>query len=178
MIEAVVESVKIFNNFQNEYVQAKITPMSSTHIQELELIWKPQLKNENYWDKNLNINKYLNAHKTYEVYVLECNSVAQGIIVLKIAECFSRLELDKNLVYLNLLNVAPWNRLSIQGTRNYKGVGTALLTFAILRSINLGFQGRIALHSVKSSETFYQKLPFVHVGYDLVYCENNASISR
>ncbi|MEH2246367.1 hypothetical protein [Nostoc sp.] len=169
------ESVKIFHNFRDKYVEARVIPISSIHLQEIETIWKPQLQKEKWWDKNFNINKYLNLPETYEVYVLECDSVAQGIIVLQINKCPCRLELGKNLVYLNLLNVAPWNRVSLQGTRNYKGVGTVLLTFAILRSINLGFQGRIALNSLKSSESFYQKLPFVHVGSDLFFCGNNVN---
>lgn len=175
---AVKEFVKILHNVNNEYVQAKIVPISSMHLQEIELIWKPQLKNEKCWDKNLNINKYLNDSKTYEVYVLEYNSIAQGVIVLQINKWLSRLEPGKGLVYVNLLTVAPWNRASIQETRNYKGVGTVLLTFAILRSFNLGFEGRIALHSVKEAENFYQKMHFVHRGYDLFNLNNNGNLSE
>ncbi len=172
------ECVKIFNYFNNEYVQARIVPMSSTHIREIELTWKPQLKTENCWDKDLDISRYLNEPKKYEVYLLECDSMAQGIIALNIAKYPSRLEVGKNLVYLNLLSVAPWNRVSRQGIRNYTGVGTSLLTFAILRSINLGFQGRIALHSIKEAESFFQRLPFFDGGYDLLGWGNKGDYLR
>jgi hypothetical protein len=50
---AVEESVKIFYNIHNEYVQAKIIPISSQHIQDIELLWLPQLKNHNCWDRDL-----------------------------------------------------------------------------------------------------------------------------
>ncbi|BAY21987.1 hypothetical protein NIES2100_17500 [Calothrix sp. NIES-2100] len=166
-VAQVEESVTIFHNLTNEYVQAKIVPISSTHIQEIELMWKPLLKKENCWDQNLNLNKYLNKPQTYEVYVLEYDSIAQGLIVLEAKERHSRLEEGKNLIYVNLLTVAPWNRGAIQETRNYKGVGTSLLTFAISRSFDLGFLGRIALNSVKEAEKFYEKMPFLVAGSDL-----------
>ncbi|BAY24178.1 hypothetical protein NIES2100_39710 [Calothrix sp. NIES-2100] len=170
------EAVKIFDNFHNEYVQAKIVPISLRHIQQIELSWKPQLQNEKCWDKNLDISQYLNEPRTYEVCVLEYDSIAQGLIVLQITKHYSRLEIGKNLIYVNLLNVAPWNRASIQEIRNYKGVGTILLFFAILRSFSLGFQGRIALNSVKEAENFYQRMPFLIAGYDLFDLENNGKI--
>ena len=170
------ESVKIFHSFSNEYVQAKILPISSRHIEEIELMWKPLLKKENCWDQNLNLNKYLNAPQTYEVYVLEYDSIAQGIIVLQTNERYSRLEEGKNLIYVNLLIAAPWNRASIRETRNYKGVGTVLLTFAISRSFDLGFQGRIALNSVKEAESFYERMPFLAAGYDLFDLGNSGNI--
>jgi hypothetical protein len=170
---AVEESVKIFHNVHNEYVQAKIVPMSSKHIQDIELLWLPQLKNHNCWDQDLDIHKYLNHPEIYEVYVLEYDGIAQGIIILQTNKYHSRLDVDKNLIYVHLLTVAPWNRAAILGRRNYKGVGTVLLTFAMLHSFNLGFQGRIALNSVKEAEDFYQKMPFFDGGYDLFPAGND-----
>ncbi|MBD2691243.1 GNAT family N-acetyltransferase [Anabaena catenula] len=77
------------------------------------------------------------------------------------------LEPSKNLLYLNLLNVAPWNRLDIQDPPDFKGVGTTLTTFAVTHSINFGFQGRIGLHSVEKAEKFYEKMNFVNLGHDI-----------
>lgn len=175
-VAALEQSVTIFHNLTNEYVQAKIVPISSTHVKEIELMWKPLLKKENCWDQDLNLKKYLNYPQTYEVYVLEYDSIAQGLIVLETKECHSRLEEGKNLIYINLLLVAPWNRGSLQEIRNYKGVGTSLLTFAISRSFDLGFQGRIALNSVKEAEDFYARMPFLAAGYDLFNLGYNGDI--
>jgi hypothetical protein len=119
------------------------------------------------------IHQYLNYPEIYEVYVLEYDSIAQGIIILQTNEYHSRLDEDKNLIYVDLLTVAPWNRAAILGRRNYKGVGTVLLTFAMLHSFNLGLQGRIALNTVKEAEDFYQKLPFFDGGYDLFPAGND-----
>ncbi|SRR5579883_1540987 len=174
---AVEESVNIFNNLNNEYVRAKIVPISSRHIREIELNWKPQLSQENFWYKNLDIKIYLNDEKNNEIYVLEYDSIAQGIIVFKIANSPSRLEVGKNLIYLTLVSVAPWNRVSTVGKRNYKGVRTALLFFAILHSFHLGFEGRIALHSLKSAESFFKKMPFFDGGCDSFYWGNNGEHS-
>lgn len=174
----VEEPVQIFDNLNNEYVSAKIVPISLRHIRQIELNWKTQLIQENCWDESLDINKYLNDEKSYEVYALEYDSIAQGIIVLKVAKYPSRLEAGKNLLYLTLVSVAPGNRMSTLGKRNYKGVGTVLLTFAILHSFRLGFEGRIALHSIKSAEFFFIKMPFIDGGYDSFYGENNGRYSN
>lgn len=158
--------VKIFNEHNHEYVEGIITLITSTHIDEIEILWKPELVSSESWDKRLDIKQYLQYQHIYEVYVLESNSIAQGLIILRTIEAISRLEPIKNVLYIKVLVVAPWNRPS-QSTRSYKGVGTVLLLFSILHSINLGFKGRIALHSMKEAEGFYQQLPFIQVGSDL-----------
>ncbi|MBO3462571.1 hypothetical protein G7B40_020360 [Aetokthonos hydrillicola Thurmond2011] len=172
------QEAQIFDHLSNEYVQGKIVPISSRHIRQIELIWKPQLKTEKCWDENLDIEKYLDAEKGFEIYVLEYGSIPQGLIVLKNANCPSRLEEGKNLIYLTLVTVAPWNRASNQGKRNYKEVGTSLVKFAISHSFRLGFEGRIALHSIKYAESFFEKMPFWDGGYDLFFWGDNDNSSR
>jgi hypothetical protein len=56
--------------------------------------------------------------------------------------------------------------MSIDNRSEHKGIGTALFTFAVQKSLNLGFEGRIGLHTVKQSEEFYQKLHLSDLGYD------------
>ena len=75
----------------------------------------------------------------------------------------------ENLVYVSILTVAPWNRIDINSLPKYKGIGTNLITFAITLSMNLGFAGKIGLHSVKEAEEFYQKLGFIDLGNDINY---------
>jgi len=164
------EDLKILQCFDNKYVDAKILPLSQKHLEEIELYWKPQLKNSNCWVKNLEFSKYLQENPHLKFYVLESNLITQGIICLH-PNCPSRLECGKNLVYVNILTVAPWNRADIISSPKYKGIGTTLITFAATFSINLGFEGRIGLHSVKQAEGFYKKLYFIDLGNDIN--ENN-----
>ncbi|MFO5438523.1 MAG: hypothetical protein ACLBM4_07605, partial [Dolichospermum sp.] len=133
-----------------------------------ELSWKPELKNHDCWDKNLDFSKYLHEKTHLKFYVLEYRLVTQGVIGLHLGYC-SRLELGENLVYVSILTVAPWNRIDINSLPKYKGIGTTLITFAIIFSMNLGFEGKIGLHSVKKAEEFYKKLGFIDLGNDINY---------
>jgi hypothetical protein len=165
-----VEDVKIFQNFQNKYVPASIVPISVHHIYDIDFNWKPQLRQERAWDQELELSTYLHSSQDQqaksEIYILECNLIAQGLIVFTPGIQLSRLEPSKGILYLNWLSVAPWNRRYLTNLAEHKGVGTALFTFAILRSIDLGLEGRIGLHTVKNSEKFYDKLQLTDLGYD------------
>ncbi|MFM6010328.1 MAG: hypothetical protein ACKO99_06730 [Dolichospermum sp.] len=164
----IAENVKILQCYNNQYVDGKILPLSQKHIEEIELSWKPELKNHDCWDKNLDFSKYLQSKTYLKFYVLEYKLVTQGIIGLHLSYC-SRLELGENLVYVSILTVAPWNRIEINSLPKYKGIGTNLITFAIIFSMNLGFAGKIGLHSVKKAEDFYKKLGFIDLGNDINY---------
>lgn len=78
----------------------------------------------------------------------------------------SRLEPGKNLVYLDYLATAPWNRPSIQNPPAYRGVGTAFFTLAVERSISLEYKGRVGLHALPRAEKFYKQLGMVDFGID------------
>jgi hypothetical protein len=61
----------------------------------------------------------------------------------------------KPLVYVEYLEVAPWNRGNLPGQR-FRGVGTALMTAAIDLSLSEEFAGRVALHALPQAESFYR----------------------
>lgn len=158
-------NAKIFDNLKNEYVEARVTPISAKHIYQIQFAWKPELKKQNCWDKDVNLQAYLNEDPKYEIYILESDFIAQGLMIVELID--SRQQPSQKLVYIKQLSVAPWNRSSLlRPTRNYRGVGTVLIAFSILRSISLGLDGKIALHSIEQAKSFYQKFPFVDFGYD------------
>jgi hypothetical protein len=92
----------------------------------------------------------------------------------------ARLDTDRGLplVYVDYLESAPWNLRS--GSRQYLGVGQLLLREAVNRSIELGYRGRVGLHSLPQVEPFYErKCGLVGCGpdseyYGLVYFEFTA----
>jgi hypothetical protein len=65
------------------------------------------------------------------------------------------VQAGKPLVYVEYLEVAPWNRSDYAGQR-FRGVGTALMTAAVDLSLSEGFNGRTALHSLPQSESYYR----------------------
>jgi GNAT superfamily N-acetyltransferase len=81
------------------------------------------------------------------------------------------------LTYVSFLEVAPWNRTTSKG-RRFKGIGALMLRFAAQRSRQLGFEGRLGLHSLHTAEAFYRQLGFVEVDcpneYHELYLELSA----
>jgi hypothetical protein len=85
------------------------------------------------------------AHgKTQGLMRVELNHMARMVI-----------QAGKPIVYVEYLEVAPWNRSDSEAQR-FRGVGTALMTAAVDLSLSEGFGGRMALHSLPQSESYYR----------------------
>ena len=65
-------------------------------------------------------------------------------------------------VYVSFLEVAPYIRMG-SWERRFTGLGPAMLTFAVARSRQLGYQGRVGLHSIIQAREFYEKIGFREV---------------
>jgi hypothetical protein len=68
------------------------------------------------------------------------------------------------LVYVSALSVAPWNRKQIQNPPLFKRVGTLLLNFSRVRSLALGYKGRVGLHALPEAEGFYERRNMMRFG--------------
>jgi hypothetical protein len=90
-------------------------------------------------------------------FAIEADGMTQGLMFTK-STAFGRLDEQKgaDLIYVEYLATAPWNRVGFTDTPLYKGVGRILVATAISLSHELGFNGRIALHSVPQSEAWYR----------------------
>ncbi|MCK1541822.1 GNAT family N-acetyltransferase [Bradyrhizobium sp. 179] len=75
----------------------------------------------------------------------------------------------KPLVYLDYLEVAPWNRPDLANAPRLRGVGTALITAAVALSEDEGFKGRLGLHSLPQADNFYRKIGMTDLGQDTAY---------
>ena len=93
----------------------------------------------------------------YQMLGVECEGEMQGLMLLKTAGKFSRLESQKSkgLVYVSFVEAAPWNSPLIVPEPRYSQVGTVLLATSIHISIDLGFKGRIGLHALPQAESWY-----------------------
>lgn len=85
----------------------------------------------------------------------------------------------EELVYVDYLAVAPWNRRPIQNPERLKGVGSLLMGTVIEVSRMNNLDGRCGLHSLPSAEGFYRRLGMQEFGADsqyhgLVYFEFDA----
>jgi GNAT superfamily N-acetyltransferase len=65
---------------------------------------------------------------------------------------------NRPLVYVDFIEVAPWNwDIALLGrTGKYRGAGVQLMEFAVRWSLSLGYDGRVGLHALKRAESFYE----------------------
>ena len=89
---------------------------------------------------------------------IECDSKMQGLIMVLLAGKEARLDPDagKPLVYIDYVETAPWNLFPLVEEPLYSGIGMVLMRAAVQLSYEEGFHGRIGLHSIKQSESFYR----------------------
>ena len=107
----------------------------------------------------------------YQSFAIECDRVTQGLMITNSDGKACKIEAQKNkpLVYVEYLEVAPWNRPSL-GTQRYKWVGKTMIAAAIQTSIDLDFKGRIGLHSLPQADQFYINIcGMTDLGQDAAY---------
>ncbi|MEH2156524.1 GNAT family N-acetyltransferase [Nostoc sp.] len=164
------KAVEIVNASNNKIVNGDIETMSDSHLADFEIFWKPRLKATDQEDKHWDWIKKRNVtdvQPNYERYALVCERITQGLMLLEIDWHRSRLKPGKNLVYIDFLATAPWNRKLIEEAQSYKHIGGNLIAFAIERSFDLGYKGRIGLHSLSRAEEFYNRLKMTNFGEDI-----------
>lgn len=162
--------VKIRCNSTNRKIGATICKLSNNHIREHEFFWQPRLVNsvDAKWDWKGQFEQYSKGNYNYRLYALESGSfpVTQGKMLIDIDLHRSFIEPGKNLVYVQQLCTAPWNRKGIVEKKMYTGVGTNLLAYAVSISDDLEFGGRIGLNSVPDAVSFYKNFGMEAAGND------------
>lgn len=155
--------------------------LDEKNYSDFEKLWKPALDRRRAefadWDAAAKGNVQdahwdwlgkAKAEGRYEAFAIECDGQTQGMMLIDIAPRFARLKshLGLELSYVELIASAPWNRKDFSDKPKYKGAGLALMGTAVSFSVDLEAQGRLALHSLPESETWYHDLGFTDCGYD------------
>lgn len=105
------------------------------------------------------------ARKTAEVqgllafrgFCVTAQGVTQGLMRVDLNKSGREPgQAGKPLVYIDYLEVAPWNRPELGSRPRLRGVGTALLSAAVALSDEEGFKGRVGLHSLPQADAFYR----------------------
>jgi hypothetical protein len=94
----------------------------------------------------------------WQMYAVELASRMQGIMLVKKGGCFSRHpdHPKADLIYIDRIATAPWNRPRFMGEPVYKGVGQLLFLTAVNLSFEEELGGRVGLHSLPGAEQFYR----------------------
>jgi len=151
----------------NEFEDAELyTPIDEKNLKDFETLWQPMFKAKLEKDNNVAPDGHWEWRKKaiaregridYESYAVECNGDTQGLMFVRSTDFAKELsQLNQFLIYVDLISSAPWNRPGFTDNRIYKGVGPLLISTAISYSIDQGFKGRIGLHSLPESESWYR----------------------
>lgn len=92
-----------------------------------------------------------------------CDSQWQGVMLAKASSLHvARLAADKGkeLLYVDFLEIAPWNWPipEINRAGKYGAIGPVLFWKAVKLSEEEGFHGRVGLHALPQSEVFYTEV--------------------
>ncbi|WFU74186.1 GNAT family N-acetyltransferase [Bradyrhizobium sp. CB2312] len=151
--------------------QTKWRPALLTILQELVRKGVPfdQWPQSWHWDwskKTARVQGLL-AFRGFSIVALgETQGMAQVDLTKAAREANQR---GKPLVYLDYLEVAPWNRPDLGNAPRLRGVGSALITAAVALSEDEGFKGRLGLHSLPQADNFYRKIGMTDLGQDAAY---------
>ena len=171
--------IQLIRGQDNRLVDALLVDLAQTHLDDFDRLWSPLLQQveaeDTFWDWVVKKRISLSSDN-FESYAIEHEGVAQGLITLETQWHRSWIAPEQQLVYVMALASAPWNRGMIQQPPRFRGVGTLLLNFARRRSLQLGYLGRLGLHSLPDARRFYDMKNMMEFGPDpdkdnLVYFE-------
>ena len=93
-------------------------------------------------------------------FSIMCNGATQGLMFVErtLHRCQLPQQAGKNLIYVEFLETAPWNRKELFDPPSYKGVGTLLIRAAVELSREEDFKGRIGLHSLPQANDWYMNV--------------------
>ena len=126
----------------------------------------PEVDHDHWkWAEKVRLTEHLLPYPTLGI---ECDGQVQGLMLVETDGHFGRigLQLGTPLVYVNLLATAPWNLPGVVEQPLYRGVGTVMLAAAVSMSVDLGFKGRLGLHSLRKSQGWYERLGMICLGAD------------
>ncbi|KYC37251.1 hypothetical protein WA1_47400 [Scytonema hofmannii PCC 7110] len=164
--------IELKRGIDNVPVEAYLVQLAQKHIDDYVNNWIKQLQlfnqEDKYWDWVFKL-RYIANQENREGYAVECLGQTQGLMMIETLLHGSRINIGKRLIYVDGIASAPNNRSAIQKPPQFKGVGTRLLNFARLRSVQLGYSGRVGLHSLPGAENFYDKQNMFNLGKDEEY---------
>jgi hypothetical protein len=107
----------------------------------------------------------------YRYFGVVARNVTQGLMRVDLTKtCRVAAQAGKPLVYVDLVEAAPWNQPNSNDVSRLRGVGTALISAAVELSFQEKLEGRIGLHSLHQADEFYRdKCGMTELGFDHSY---------
>lgn len=172
----------LFNRWTGEEEPADIfRGLDESNFSDFEKYWKPELDRRaaefkswteaaagNVQDAHWDWVGKAKAEALYDSFAVECSGGTQALMLIDPATRFAKIPAQHGLdiCYVELIASAPWNRPKFSGRPKYRGAGRVLIATAISLSVDMELKGRIGLHSLPESESWYQCLGFNDCGFD------------
>jgi len=151
LLDAIVE--KQLLDWEDQWIPARDEVNRRLKAAGVDRSKWPQTGHWSWRDKQLGIKGSLSNPSFCVVHADE----TQGLMILDTLPS-ARLssQAGKPIVYIDYLEVAPWNRKHLPGdVPRYGAVGSILMRAAIELSLQEGFKGRVGLHSLPQSNDWY-----------------------
>ena len=166
------------------------SPIEDNNVDDFETRWRPmmdaaiatftdlsEVEAANLQDAHW---KWREKHQSrsnrfdWESFAVECDGATQALMFVRtVGFAKEPSQLNLPLVYIDLVSVAPWNRFGVTDKPKYKGLGPLLLGTALSLSVSEGLDGRLGLHSLPQSESWYRDLcKMTEIGPDPAYPGN------
>jgi hypothetical protein len=153
----------------HQKVEVYLCDVELQHLTDFNILWRAMLEGlqaeDTFWDWAWKKQLALTDDR-YEAYAVEFQDLTQGLLWIETQWHGSRLAEGQPLVYVAALASAPWNRRLVNSEPWLQGVGGLLLRFARRRSLELGYGGRLGLHALPGSESFYDSQNMMDLGCD------------
>jgi hypothetical protein len=148
-------------------------PITEKNLADWEAHWRPAIQEQLLLLNDAGVGRHLwpqsrewDWRKKHNVLCSSFSNESAAVMAAGVTQGMMIVDLDfrarieeqarQHMVYVDFLEVAPWNRKTLTGGMpQYVGIGTLLIGKAIDRSLDLGFKGRIGLHSLPQSNDFY-----------------------
>ena len=140
-------------DWEAEWIPELFKALQRLHRSGVERPFWPQSRHWNWRNKM----KAIEGLLSQQCFAIVCEGVTQGMMIVDVTKR-ARLDNQKgqHLVYIDYLENAPWNRKELlYDPPRFRGIGTLLIRAAIEHSRLEGFKGRLGLHSLPQSNSFY-----------------------
>lgn len=184
-MKTLIDAAELLNRLTGAFESAQVFQgCDQKNLDDFERLWKPELISRRSefttWQESAEANaqdshwdwirkaRAANDSLQYEFFTVECGDTTQGLMLVDVTK-FANLPTQegRELVYVDFLATAPWNRPGFSQAPKYKGIGRLLIATAVSLSLTLEFKGRIGLHSLPQSENWYETVcGFTASGYD------------
>lgn len=151
LIDAIAEPQ--LADWEGEWAPALFEAMQRLRRAGVERRYWPQSR---HWDWRRKT-EALQEMLAWQGFSIVCDGLTQGMMIVDTTTKRCRIggHKGRHLVYVNFVENAPWNRAELFDRPRYRGVGSILIGAAVALSGELGYRGRIGLHSLPQANGFY-----------------------